>query len=90
MRDLRSKLKSCQPYLIQRDLYPKLFFRDDGRYTEKLIFKYAFIDRFRDEQISVKLDYYSRQGINKKLHQILDANKYLIEEFLNNQNVAKK
>lgn len=82
IKDLRIRLKRCEPYLIERDLLPKLYFKEDNRDTEKWIFKYAFIYKHTDETISIRLDYYSRQAINRKMQHILESNRTLIEEFL--------
>lgn len=85
MRDLRSKLRKCNPYLIERDLLPKLYFKEDVNNTEEWIFKYSFLRKLSDEAIAIRLGFYSRQGINKKLNMILDSNSYLIEEFVAKQ-----
>ena len=86
IKDLRIRLKRCEPYLIERDLLPKLYFREDENNTEKWIFKYAFLMGHTDETISVRLNYYSRQAINRKMQQILESNRTLIEEFLTSLN----
>lgn len=86
IKDLRSRLKKCQPYHIEHDLLPKLYFKEDENNTEKWIFKYAFIYRHTDETISIRLNYYSRQAINRKMQNILESNRTLIEEFLLTQN----
>ena len=86
MKDLRARLKKCQPYYIERDLLPTLYFREDEKDIEFWIFKYAFIRRLTDVSISIRLGY-TRQNIHYKLKSILKANKSLIEEFLNTQNI---
>lgn len=83
MKEIRTKLKKCQPYFIERDLLPKLYFREDENNTEYWIFKYYFITQLTQLSISIRLDY-SKQNINYLLHRILKRNHALIEEFLDN------
>lgn len=86
MKDLRAKLKKCQPYFIERDLLPNLYFKEDENDTEYWIFKYAFIRRLTDVSISIRLGY-TKQNIHYKIKGILQANQALIEEFFNNHNI---
>ena len=81
MLNLRSKLKGCQPYFIEKDLLPTLYFKEDENDTEYWIFKYCFITRLSDLAIGVRLGY-SRQQIYNKTQSIISANKTLIENFL--------
>jgi len=83
MREIKSKLKQCQPYFIERDLLPKLYFKEDDKKTEFWIFKYYFITQLSELCISIRLDF-SRPTINYKLQKILNRNHALIEEFLAN------
>lgn len=85
MKDLRTRLKKCQPYFVERDLLPKLYFREDKDNIEFWIFKYAFITRLTDVSIGIRLGY-TKQNIHYKLKSILQANQALIEEFLKTQN----
>lgn len=81
MENLRNKLKDCQPYFIEKELLPSLYFKEDENDTEYWIFKYSFITRLSTLAIGVRLGY-SRQHILVKLKQIIKANKSLIEKFL--------
>lgn len=81
MENLRSRLKDCQPYFIEKDLLPKLYFKEDENNTEYWIFRYSFITRLNTLAIGVRLGY-TRQHILTKLKQIIKANKSLIENFL--------
>ena len=86
MKDLRAKLKKCQPYFIERDLLPKLYFKEDENNTEFWIFKYAFIRRLTDVSIGIRLGC-TKQNIHYKIKGILQSNQSLIEEFLCNLKV---
>lgn len=81
---IRNKLKKCQPYFIERDLLPRLYFKEDAEEKEYWTFKYAFIRRLSDVSIGVRLGY-TKQNIHYILKKILQANYAIIEEFLNTQ-----
>lgn len=81
MENLRNKLKDCQPYFIEKELLPNLYFKEDENDTEYWIFKYSFITRLSTLATGVRLGY-SRQHILVKLKKIIKANKALIEDFL--------
>lgn len=83
MREIRTRLKKCQPYFIEKDLLPRLYFKEDKKDTEYWIFKYIFINHLSELCISIRLDF-SRQTINYKLNKILERNHAIIEEFLAN------
>ena len=97
-KEIRNKLKKCQPYLIQRDLLPKLFFKEEDndlldeygnkKETEYWIFFYAFIRKLTDLAIGVRLGY-TPQNINKRTIKIIKNNYSLIETFLSSQIVVK-
>lgn len=91
---IKNKLRKCQPYLIERDLLPKLYFKQDEcdklldsyghkRETEYWIFKYIFILHTNELNIAIRLNY-SQQMISYKLQQIIERNETLITEFLVN------
>jgi hypothetical protein len=91
---LKNKLINCEPYLIERDLLPKLYFKEEEcdkfldcygnkREVEYWIFKYIFIRGVTEDYIAVRLDY-SQQTISYRLRKIIERNKTLIEEFLVN------
>ena len=81
MRELKNRLKQCQPYYIERDLLPNLYFREDRQEIEKWVFVYSFIRRLPDVSIGVRLGYTSQNIYHIKLD-ILKANKDLINDFL--------
>lgn len=88
MENLRTRLKKSEPYLIDKELLPKLYlFDNDGKKTEYLIFKYIFIIGLKDEAVGVRTDtYYDRHQIYRITMKILNRNKTLIEEFLQAHN----
>lgn len=93
--EIKNKLKKSQPYLIQRDLLPKMFFKEDrvkretlhnelvSKETEYWIFFYSFIRKLPDVSIGVRLNY-TPQNIHKKTLSIIKNNLFLIEDFLKN------
>ena len=92
--EIRNKLKKCQPYFIERDLLPKLYFKQepceeildsygDKKDIEYWIFKYIFIFHAYEQNIAIRLNY-SQQNISHRLHRIIERNKTIIEEFLVN------
>lgn len=97
-KEVRNKLKKCQPYLIQRDLLPNLFFKEEDndlldeygnkKETEYWIFFYAFVRQLTDSAIGIRLGY-TPQGINKRIIKIIKNNYCLIENFLYTQTVVK-
>lgn len=91
----KNKLKQCQPYFIEKDLIPKLYFKDEkfnGRYddygnekdTDYWIFYYTFIRKLTAQSIGIRLNF-TRQNVSKRLLQIISANKFLIDNFLAEQ-----
>lgn len=78
---IKNKLKKCQPYLIERDLLPKLYFKEDKDEKEYWVFKYAFIRRLTDVSIGVRLGYTS-QNIYYIIKNIIQANREIIIQFL--------
>ena len=86
MKKLKNRLKKCQPYFIEKDLLPKLYFKEEMGDKEYWIFKYSFIRRLSDVSIGVRLGYTS-QNIHYLTKNILKANESIIEEFLLTQNL---
>lgn len=84
MNEIRFRLKGCQPYFIEHELLPKLYFKENEKNTEYWIFYYAFIRGLSDEAIGIRLGY-SRQHILKLTKNILEANLFLVLEFLKTQ-----
>lgn len=86
MRELKNRLRQCQPYYIERDLLPNLYFREDREEIEKWVFVYSFIRRLPDVSIGVRLGYTSQNIYHIKLD-ILKTNKDLINSFLFTQHI---
>lgn len=86
MREIKNRLKKCQPYFIEKDLFPKLYFNEERLEQEKWIFKYSFIRHLTDVSISIRLGY-TRQNIHYIIKNILRSNQAIIEEFLITQNI---
>lgn len=86
MRELKNRLKKCQPYYIDKDLLPNLYFREDREEIEKWVFVYSFIRKLPDVSIGIRLGYTSQNIYHIKLD-ILKANKDLINNFLFDHNI---
>lgn len=85
MESLRSRLKKCQPYFIDKDLLPQMYFKQDENDREYWLFKYSFILGLSDTAIGVRLGNYDRYQIYRWTIKILNRNKSIVEEFLNAQ-----
>ena len=85
MNEIRIKLKKCEPYFIEHELLPQLYFKEDDKNTEYWIFYYSFIRRLSNEAIGARLGY-SRQYILVLTKNILKANSTLILNFLSKHN----
>ena len=83
---IKNKLKKCQPYFIEKDLLPQLYFKEDIEEKEYWVFKYAFIRRLSDVSIGVRLGY-TKQNIHYIIKNILQANYSIIENFILSQNI---
>lgn len=84
--EIKSKLKKCQPYFIEKDLLPKLYFKEDIEEKEYWTFKYAFIRRLTDVSIGVRLGY-TKQNVHYIIKNILQANYSIIKDFIISQNI---
>ena len=82
MNNLKYKLKRCQPYFIEKELIPNLYFKEDEKELQYWIFFYSFIRKLSDEAISIRLGTYGRNSVNKKLLYIIHTNEYLITDFI--------
>ena len=83
---IKSKLKKCQPYFIEKDLLPKLYFKEDIEEKEYWAFKYAFIRRLSDVSIGIRLGY-TKQNIHYIIKNILQTNYSIIINFINSQTI---
>ena len=81
MNEIRIKLKDCEPYFIEHELLPKMYFRESENNTEYWIFFYCFIRKLSDEAIGIRLGY-SRQHILNLTKKILKANKTMVLDFI--------
>lgn len=84
--EIKSKLKKCQPYFIEKDLLPQLYFKEDIEEKEYWIFVYAFIRRLSDVSIGIRLGY-TNQNIHYIIKNIISSNYSIIEKFLITQNI---
>lgn len=85
MNEIRKQLKNCQPYFIEHELLPKIYFKEDNNKTEYWIFFYSFIRRLSDEAIGIRLGYDS-STIYRKTFKIIKNNLRIITDFLDNTN----
>lgn len=83
---LKNRLKKCQPYFIEKDLLPNMYFREEVEEKEYWTFKYAFIRKLTYESIGVRLGY-TKQNIHYIITNILKSNYAIIQEFLLYQNI---
>jgi hypothetical protein len=86
LKDLKNKLKKCQPYFIEKELLPCLYFSEEQYDKEYWTFVYAFLRRLSDTAISIRLGYTSA-NIHYIIKNILKTNKYIIETFITSQDV---
>ena len=91
-KDIRARLKKCQPYFIEKELLPNLYFKeeecdklldDNGnkRDVEYWIVKYAFMRKLSDEAIGIRLGFESLT-IYRRTLKFIERNLAIIEEFL--------
>lgn len=89
---IRNKLKKCQPYFIEKDLLPKLYFKEEKnndilneygeqKDTEYWIFYYSFIRKLTDKSIGIRLNY-TAQNVHRRCLIIIKNNLFLINNFL--------
>ena len=90
-KDIRARLKKCQPYFIEKELLPNLYFKEEEsdlidengnkRDVEYWIVKYAFMKKLSDEAIGVRLGF---EGITiyKRTLKLIERNLAVIENFL--------
>ena len=86
--NLRSKLKECEPYFIQYELLPKLYFKEDKEEIEYWTFFYYFVRQLNYRAIGVRLGF-DYSTIAYKLNKILTTNNTIIREFIFQQ-ISKK
>ena len=88
MTSLRNKLKECEPYHIQYDLLPKLYFKEDKEEIEYWVFFYHFVRQLNYRAIGTRLGF-DHSTIAYKMNKILQTNNSIIEEFIFQQNSNK-
>ena len=77
-KEIRAKLKKSEPYRIEKELLPELFFKDEN---EQWIFFYAFCRRLSDEAIGIRV-YLDKTDVYRKELQIIENNLSKITHFL--------
>lgn len=90
-KDIRARLKKCQPYFIEKELLPNLYFKEEEcdllddygnkRDVEYWIVKYAFMRKLSDEAIGMRLGFESL-AIYRRTLKLIERNLAIIEEFL--------
>lgn len=95
-KDVRARLKKCQPYFIEKELLPNLYFKEEDcdlldnygnkRDVEYWIIKYVFIRNLSDEAVGIRLGY-DRQQIYRRTLKIIERNLNFIENFLQKHNI---
>lgn len=90
--ELKRALAKCQPYFIEKELLPRMYFREEmneritdcygnKKDVEYWIFYYTFIRKLTQTCIGVRLNY-TQQYIFQRLMEIMKNNSFLIENFL--------
>lgn len=95
-KDIRTRLKKCQPYFIEKELLPNLYFKEEEcdildangnkRDIEYWIIKYSFLRRLSDEAIGIRLGF-DRHQIYRRTIKIIERNLNFIENFLQKHNI---
>ena len=86
IKTIKIKLKKCQPYFIEKDVLPTLYFNEEKLEQEKWVFTYSFIRKLSDVSIGVRLGYTS-QNIHYITKCIILLNKNIIENFISTHNI---
>lgn len=81
--NIRRSLRECEPYFIEFELIPKIYFNDDNdkEKTNYWIFFYYFVRKLSYLAIGIRLGY-EANTIHYKLKNILKANKNIIQNFI--------
>lgn len=95
-KDIRTRLKKCQPYFIEKELIPNLYYKEEEcdlvdeygrkREIERWIIFYSFIRKLSDEAIGIRLGF-GGNTIYKKTLKIIERNLTIIENFLKIHNL---
>lgn len=88
MNNIRQNLRECEPYRIQFELLPKIYFKEDIKEIEYWIFFYYFVRKLNYRAIGVRLGF-DHSTIAYKLIKILKSNNTLITTFIHQQNLDK-
>lgn len=95
-KDIRTKLKKCQPYFIEKELLPNLYFKEEDcdlvdeygrkREVERWIMFYSLIRKLSDKAIGIRLGF-EGNTIYKRTLKIIERNLNVIEDFLRIHNL---
>lgn len=80
-KEIRSKLKNYQPYYIEKELMPFLYYKEATKELEYWVFLYSFVRKLSDEAIGVRLGY-NRKSVYNMALRIIENNLDLIVKFL--------
>ena len=80
---IRRSLRECEPYFIEFELIPQIYFNDNDNEekTNYWVFFYYFVRKLSYLAIGVRLGY-RENTIHYKLKNILKANKTIIQNFI--------
>lgn len=81
IKEARINLFKIEPYFIEKELLPILYFKEDKQEKEYWIFFYRYIRKLSDEAIGVRLGYERKTVYNKTL-KIIENNFFIISRFL--------
>lgn len=82
-KEIRTKLKEKQPFYIEKELLPNLYFKEDDKNTQYWVFFYRYIRQLSDLTIGVRLGY-DRKSIYNITLKIIKNNYDIISHFLHN------
>lgn len=90
-KDIRTRLKKCQPYFIEKELIDNLYYKEEDcelidcngnkRELERWIIFYSFIRKLSDDAIGIRFGF-EGNTIYKKTLKIIERNLNIIEQFL--------
>ena len=86
MKNLRIALRKIQPYFVEYNLIPKLYFKEDKDKIDYWVFFYHFIRKLNYRAIGARLGF-DHSTIAYKMTNILKNNQKLIEDFIFQQSL---